>query len=408
MKTATRRAATLAGLLIAGLPPVLAAPLNPSETLRTLVLSSQWSTVFYAAVFFMILLGITVRPLKDKLGKPGTAVAVGLALLMSTSLAVAGHLQLVALAPIAGVGLFTLLGVLVGAVFRRFYEVSWTTTAAVSFVAGYGTMRLADPSLLSTAEELFLIPGLLYALAIVWLVYSFSTQVFQAGNGGSWVGHAVRTLPARPPEARRRLQQVEQAQEALTDVAQQDVADHATVLAELEETEQAIRDNGARQPALRAVALERLEALAETQRKVETEYARYRALTENITGLDAAEYVDLKHDLAQLPEDIQAEAQQALSGLNEKLMTDRVLTNLGQAVEANNIAVRDALLHARAELAAGRVRACLTALEDARNGEREAMRLMAQVQRFTEQLKSTAAKVVAQAGTRAAELVAAK
>ena len=123
---------------------------------------------------------------------------------------------------------------------------------------------------------------------------------------------------------------------------------------------------------------------------------------------DLASYADLQHDLDQLPEEIQREVRTALGGLNEKLATDQVLANLGQAVEANNIAVRDALLHAQAALAAGRMKSCLDALEDAKNGEREAMRLTAQIQRFTEQLKNAAASVLAQATTRAAESTVAR
>ena len=382
---------------------------NPSEILRSFILGPGTSLVFNMLVFFVIFLGISVRPLKDKLGRPGVAVAVGFALLFSASLAVTGRLNLLDLEPIAGVALFTLLGVIVGVAFRRLYETSWATTAAVSFVAGYGTMRLAAPGLLPVADELFIIPGLLYVLAIVWLIYSFSTQAFPTGNpGGAWLTHAQHTLVARPQEARQRLQEAAQDQEVFADVAGQEVQEHVAILAELDETERAIRSNATTRPELRDVVTARLQALSEAQRKVEQEYARYSALSQRITGLDAVEYADLKKDFEQLPDDIQGEARAELSSLNEKLKTDSVLTNLGQAVESNNLAVREALSRAKAELAAGRVKSCLKALNEARTAEGEALRLTSQIKRFAGQLKSAAAKVVAQAGTRAAELVTAK
>lgn len=379
---------------------------NPAETLRTLVLSSPWSPVFHMLVFFTIFLGIIVRPLKDKFGRPGTAVAVAFALSFSAALALTGRLYIPNLEPIAGVALFALLGAVVGAAFKHFYETSWATATAVSFVVGYGVMSVAAPSLLPTTTDLFLIPEILYALAIVWLVYSFATHAFPNGSAaGSWFVRALRIMAARPPGARRRLQESAEEQSVFAEAAGQDAQEHVAMLAELEEAERAVRAYGMSKPEMRTAIANRLAALADAQRQVEIAYERYRVLAQRITELDVVEYADLQHDFEHLPEDIQREARAALGSLNEKLTTDRVLTNLGQAVEANNIAVRDALLHAQAALAAGRMKACLEALDGAKNSEREAIRLTAQIQRFAEQLKKAAASVLAQAMTRAVEAV---
>jgi len=383
-------------------PLVWALPANPAAALRTLILSPEWSMVFHLLVFFTIFLGIAARPLKEKLGGAGTAVAVGLALLLSASLAVTGRFQLLALEPIAGVGVFTLLGAAVGAAFKRLYEVSWATAGAVSFVAGYGAMRLAAPSLLPAAEELFIIPDILYVLAIVWLVYSFSTQAFPSGDlGASWFGHAWHSLAAR-----QRVQESVQTQEVLADVAQQELEEHAAIAAELEETERAIRTSKAGDTDLHVAVADRLQVLTEAQRRVEAEFARYQALAQRIAELDAAEYADLRRNLELLPDTVKEEARLELRGLTEKLATDRVMANLGRAVAANNLAVRDALLRAKAALEARRMKSCLEALDEAMTAEKAAARLVARIQRFASQLKGAAAKVIAEAETRAGELAA--
>ena len=82
-----------------------------------------------------------------------------------------------------------------------------------------------------------------------------------------------------------------------------------------------------------------------------------------------------------------------------------MLANGGQAVEANNLAVREELSRAKGELAAGRVKSCLKALNDAKTAEGEALRLTAQTKRFAHQLKQATASVVANAGTRTEKLV---
>ena len=384
-----------------------AVPADPSAALRALVLSPEWSIVFHLLIFFIIFFGIAARPLKEKFGRAGTAVAVGFALLLSAGLAVTGRLRILALEPIAGVGLFTLLGVIVGAAFRKLHETSWATTAAISFVAGYGTMRLAAPSLLPAAEELFLIPALLYVLAIVWLVYAFGARAFPADESGtSWLGHAWHRLATPPPGARPRPRESAQAQEALAGVTSQELQEHEAVLAELDETERALRVSGPDETDLRAAVAERLRVLTDTQRRVEVEFAQYRALAQRTTELDVAGYADLRRSLDLLPDTVKEEARVELRSLNEKLATDRVLANLGRAVASNNIAVRDALLRAKMELEAGRVKSCLEALDEARAAEQQALRLMARIQRFAAQLKSAAAKVIAQAETQAAKAAA--
>jgi hypothetical protein len=373
---------------------------NPTDTLRALILNPQSSTAFNLVVFFTIFLGIAVRPLKDRLGNAGTAVAVGFALLFSTSLALAGRFQLLDLEPIAGLGLFSLLGAIVGAAFRQLYETSWATTAAVSFVAGYGTMRLAAPTLLPVADEFFIIPGLLYVLAIVWLIYTFSIHAFPTGNpAASLLAKAWNSMATRPAEARQQLSEPVDMRATLTDAAKPEAA-----LAKVAATQR----TGKSEADLRAVIASRQQALAELRRRLETEFARYQMLTRHIAKLDIPELADLKRDFENLPEDAQAKARLQLGSLNEKLMTARVLANLAQAVDDNSTACRDTILRAKAELAADRVQPCLRALEETKVAENEAVLLSAQMQRFTNQLKSAAARIVAQAVTRAGELVAAR
>ena len=133
-----------------------------------------------------------------------------------------------------------------------------------------------------------------------------------------------------------------------------------------------------------------------------------RALVERIEFLDLAECSDLQQTLESLPGEVQAEARLELHDLRKKLGTDEVLKRLGQAVASNNVFVADALGRAKKALAAGQVKACQLALNDARSGEAEALRLNAQIQRFAGQLRGAAAKVVASAETKAGETALAR
>jgi hypothetical protein len=402
---------TAAVAAISGSLPVAALtanPRNPSETLRFLFVG-EWSTVGHLLVFFVIFFGLLVKPLKDRLDRAGVAVAVGLALMLSASLALTGRFHLLDLEPLAGVGLFVLAGASVGLAFHRLYSASWATTGALSFVAGYGSMRLVAPGLLPIAEEFFIVPSLLYTVAIVWLVYSFGAQAFPSGGSGTtWLTHASHTLAARPPQARQRVKETMEAQTVLGDVAQQELQDHAVVLAEIDETRNALKTYSSDEPEMRTVVAARLEQLSGAQRKVDDEMRRYRALVERIEFLDLSECSDLQHTLDALPGDVQAEARLELHDLRKKLGSDEILKRLGQGVAANNAAVTDALERAKKALSAGQVKVCQQALNDARTAEAEAVRLTAQVKRFSDQLKGAAAKVVMQADTRAAELVLGK
>src|SRR5208283_6080065 len=128
-----------------------------------------------------------------------------------------------------------------------------------------------------------------------WLIYAFATQAFPAGNPApSWFSHATRTLSARPPQARQRIQKEAEAQRVLSDTTNIDAQDHAQLLAEIEETQRVLKKSSTANPELRAVISGRLQQLAQAQRKCEAEYGRYMALAQNVETLDASEYADLK------------------------------------------------------------------------------------------------------------------
>jgi DNA-binding FrmR family transcriptional regulator len=383
--------------------PVAAWSGNPSETLRTIFTSSEWSLPVHLLVFFIIFFGILVKPLKDRFDRAGVAVAVAFALMLSASLAFSGRFDLLHdLEPIAGIGLFVLFGAVVGLAFHRLYSASWATAGCLSYVVVYTSIELASPSLMPALDQFIIIPNFLYALTVVWLIYSAAKLAFPDSNpASSWMTHAARTLAARPPQARQRFREEIQAQEELDGTVEINVQDHAQLLAEIDETQRILKKSSADDPELRSVISGRLAQLGQAQRKVEAAYATYKAQCEHLERMDAVEYADLR--LAELPDSVQSDVRDELAGLKKKLSVDRVLENLGSAVEANNIAVRDALNRAKAELAAGHTRACLGGLNDARTAEAEAVRLEAQIKRFAGQLKGAATKVVMTAQSRAGE-----
>ena len=83
----------VAGMLLVVVCSLQAAaqPINPSQSLRTLIYSPQWSLIFHVAVYFLVFFGLMIRPLQEKFERGGTAVAVGLALMFSVALAAAGY-----------------------------------------------------------------------------------------------------------------------------------------------------------------------------------------------------------------------------------------------------------------------------------------------------------------------------
>ena len=401
------------GLLFVTLAgPVLASPLSSAlgsqimDIIRTVTSNPDWRDLFEVLICFLIFLGAIVRPLQDRLGKPGKAVAVAFAIMLSVALEMTGRFHLLDLGPVAGIGLFGLLGCVVGLGFRSLYEAGWGSTVAVSYVVGYGAMRVAAPTLLPTLGEFVFVPELLYVLCILYLLYALATKMFSGTSvSTAWVRPALRALRSRPPAARQRLNQSAVAQEQLAQLTEEKVAEDGAVLAELAETAHAVKSYTSEHPELKAVISSRLQELSQVQRAVQEKLVTCLALAQHIVDFDVADLAELKKEFDQLPEDVQKEAKQALSGIRQKLATDRRLLRMEQAVQANSAAVADALLRAKTELTAGRIKSCLKALEESAKAAQEADRLTAQLEKFANRLKRAAAEVLAQAGTRAAETV---
>ena len=394
-------------VFLSSAPLAVATPINPSEVLHTLVFDPRWGTFTNFTVLFLMVLGLVIVPLRQKLERGGVAVAVALSLVFAASLTLTGNFHLLDLGPVAGIGLFTILGAVAGLVFQRLFNLSAVTMAALAYVIGFGSMQLAAPGLLPVAEQWLVAPAFIYAAAIAWMIYAFVTQVFPSKPANSWMAHAARTLSARSPQARQRVQEETQTSNALSDVTAQETSDHAVVLSELDETQRVLKRN-AWNPELRTALSARLVQLSQAQRKVEGNMGRFRALVERVEFLDLAECSDLQQTLESLPGEVQAEARLELHDLRKKLGTDEVLKRLGQAVTSNNIFVTDALERAKKALAAGQVKACQDALNSARSGEAEALRIDAQIGRFAGQLRGAAAKVIAGAETRAGETALAR
>ena len=368
---------------------------RPADALRALIYDPQWSMLFHLAVFFLIFLGITVRPLKERLDRGGVIVAIGFASLLSTSLVLSGRFNLLDFEPIAATGIFVLLGVVVASAFKRLYDASWPTTAAVGFICGYGALRVAAPSLMPITWDILAAAELGFALAIVWLLYSFISTIITE-EAAHWPAHAVYTLSGRSPKARERFSRNIAAQRELAARARHETEEHATIAAGLDETIRTVKASAAGNGQLRSQVAKRVKALGQALHNAREELERYKALSTRVEALDAEEYAEVKEQLEDLPPEAQAEARNELRALRAKLNVDAVQERLENAIEANNAAAEDALQAAQTELAASRTKAALHALNDAKRAEAEALRLAAQVQRFASQFKAAADKVVAE------------
>ena len=388
----------VAGALL--VPGVALAFVDPSAALRTLVFDSRYAEAVDLLVFFLIFLGIAVRPLRERSGRPGVAVAVGFALLFSVSLAFTGRLHLLDFGPVAAAGIFVLLGAVTALGFHKLYESSWATAGAVGFAIAYSSARVVAPSLFLSAMQSFVIPTeLVYGVAVVWLVYRFATQAFPADTGASWASHVAPTLASRGVAARERFRETAGVQEELSATATQEVHDHADILAELDETIHALNTRSPHEASWRDLVTNRLRELTDATRRVEDELERYRTLARRVTTLDLDEYANLKAALDALPETVKGEARKELRSLRYKLAGDERLATLARAVEANQAVVRAALEGARSALAAGHVKECVQALKEAVSAEREALRLSGQIRQYADKLKEAVAAVVTRAVT---------
>jgi hypothetical protein len=371
------------------------------EVFRTVAFNPNYSLAFNVLLLFGVFFGLFIKPLKDRLERGGTVVAVALALMLSVALAVSGRFELLRFEPVAAVVLFGLFGCAIAVAARRFYECSFPTTAAVAFLSGYSALSVVSPALLAEARDMLLIADLLVVLSLVWLVYALAARVFPSGpDGSSWMAHAERTLAVRKPDARCRLFETKQVQETLAEVARQETQGHAEVAAELDETAKTIRSYAGDETSLKRIVGARLEELERAQRQVEETFTRYKVLVERLVSLDAEEYSDLSRTLSQLPVETQLEAREELAGLRKRLGTDNVMSGLGQKINANNLAVREALRRARDALNAGQTQACLQGVREAKACEAEALRLAAQTRRFMEQLTQHVSRTVEKAAAK--------
>jgi len=382
-------------------PQVVHAQLDPASALERLFLSPQRGSIAHLVLFSALFYGLVVQALVERFGSSGKMVALAVSLLMASSLAVTGRLNLVAFEPLAGVAVFAVIGMAAALAFRKLNDTGgWGTAGAIGYLVGYSALRVAAPSLESSLRDFILVPELLYAGAFVWVLYRFATSAMgSAGASREWLAHAQRTLPYRPAQDQKRVQEEAVLPAQVAEAAGGQVRDHAASIAALDETERVARN--AQDPAVRQAIAARLAAFVAARRGVEERYKQFRQLVERLTRLDTEEYAALGREFEQLPSlEIKAEALQELNALRAKLKSDEILSKLGQAIRANEAASQVALERARTALEAGDTRSFRSALDDAKSTEREAMRLAAQCQRFADRLKGAAAQVVAKARMR--------